>query len=111
MAAPLPPRIDEALRAFRAKLDVGLAGRLVQVALFGSYSRGDWRPDSDVDVLVVLDRAVHRDRREVFDLAEDVFFDTLVRVSPLVLSAEELATLRAREYLLAREIDRDGIPL
>jgi hypothetical protein len=32
-------------------------------------------------------------------------------VSPLVLSKEELATLRAREYLLARELDRDGIPL
>jgi predicted nucleotidyltransferase len=107
----LPRRIEEALRAFRAKVDASLAGRVVQVSLFGSYSRGDWGPDSDVDVLVVLDRAVGRDRREVFDLATDVFFDTLVRVAPLVLSVEELATLRAREYLLARELDRDGVPL
>jgi predicted nucleotidyltransferase len=111
MAASLPPRVQEALCAFRSKLDATLLGRVVQLSLFGSYSRGDWGAESDVDVLVVLDRAAGRDRRQVFDLAEDVFFDTLVHVSPLVLSAEELAMLRAREYRLAHEIDRDGIPL
>ena len=111
MAAALPPRIDAALGAFRAKLGVALGARVTRVSLFGSYSRGDWGPESDVDVLVVLDRAVGRDRRLVFDLAEDVFFDTLVRVSPLVLSVEELETLHRREYLLGRELDRDGIAI
>ncbi len=33
--------------------------RLCQIMLFGSYARGEARPDSDIDVLVVLQGAVN----------------------------------------------------
>lgn len=31
---------------------------IARVAIFGSYARGEQRPDSDVDLLVLLDRKV-----------------------------------------------------
>lgn len=31
---------------------------LVSILAYGSYARGNYRPDSDVDLLVVLDNAV-----------------------------------------------------
>ncbi len=31
-------------------------GRVEEVVIFGSRARGDWREESDLDVLVVLDR-------------------------------------------------------
>lgn len=107
----LPARVEAALGDFRSCLAARFGDRIRELRLFGSYSRGEQGAESDVDLLVVVDDLARTERREVFDLAEDVFFDTLVHLSPLALSDAEFATLRAREYLLVDEIDRDGIPL
>jgi uncharacterized protein len=47
--------LDEALRRLRAsRAELERAG-VRHVAVFGSFARGDDRPDSDIDVLVSLD--------------------------------------------------------
>jgi uncharacterized protein len=47
------------VRAILAELRVGLEslyeGRLAGLYLFGSYARGEAEPESDIDVLIVLD--------------------------------------------------------
>jgi len=110
-AGAVPPRVLEAAGNLKVRVASRFGARLLELSLFGSYARGDWGPDSDVDVLVVVDGLTHGERREVSDLAEDVYFETLVRVSPLALSGDEMRTLRAREYLIASEIERDGVPV
>ena len=47
----LPQRIKEVLREFLAKVREELGG--AEVYLFGSYARGDWLYDSDLDLVVV----------------------------------------------------------
>ena len=47
--------IDAVLGELRAGLEELYGGRLRGLYLYGSYARGDARPGSDVDVLVVLD--------------------------------------------------------
>jgi predicted nucleotidyltransferase len=59
------------IEAFCKKWDV------VEFAIFGSALREDFRPDSDVDVLLVYDDAAHR---TLFDLIEmQTEFGQLVR--------------------------------
>jgi len=52
--------MDETLRRILGKLRQGLrrtyGERLNGVYVFGSYARGEATPDSDLDVLIVLDR-------------------------------------------------------
>ena len=48
-------------------------------------------------------------RRHIFDLAYEVFLETDVLISPLVLSREGLATLKRNGRRLARDIERDGV--
>jgi predicted nucleotidyltransferase len=110
-AGDVPPRVLAAAADLKASVGSRFGARLLELTLFGSYARGDWGPDSDVDVLVVVDGLTHGEKREVSDLAEDVYFETLVRLAPLALSGDEMQTLRAREYLIASEIERDGVPL
>ena len=45
----------ELLKQIKARLAAAYKDRLRGVVLYGSVARGDARPDSDIDVLVLLD--------------------------------------------------------
>ncbi len=50
----LPPVAREALERLLAQLVQQFRDHLLEIRLFGSRARGDARPGSDVDVLVVV---------------------------------------------------------
>jgi predicted nucleotidyltransferase len=100
--------------AFRDGLAKRFGPRLSEVVLFGSWARGEAGDESDVDVLVVVADLTESERRDVLDLAYDVALirsDEPIVLSALALSTSQVASLRARERLLLREIDRQGVRL
>ncbi len=107
--SPLPTRIDDALRLLRSRLEARFGARLVRLVLFGSQARGEAGPESDVDVLVLLEGLQPAERTAIYEIGADVWMDTGVPVAPLAMSPDQLAELRRRERLLALDIDRDGI--
>ena len=48
-------RLETVLADFRARLQELYGPRLAKLVLFGSRARGDAEPDSDIDVMIVLD--------------------------------------------------------
>ena len=50
----LPPNVAAAVAELKAALSELYGERLRGVYLFGSYARGDFSKDSDVDVLIIL---------------------------------------------------------
>lgn len=108
-------RLDATVRAALLELQRRLAGRfgprLQRYVLFGSQARGTARPDSDVDLLVVVDGLTERERRAVYELGADVAIELGVRVSPAAWSAAEFAEMTRLERLLALDIEREGLPL
>lgn len=54
-----------------------------QVILFGSRARGDHRPDSDLDLAVVL-KGARRDFYDTKQLMADIAFDALMETGILV---------------------------
>ncbi len=71
-------------------------GRLRKVILFGSWARGDAHPESDIDLLVVLDRveSFWKEQKAMESIlwAHSLRNDTVV--SAIAVSEEELASAR-----------------
>ncbi len=108
----LPAAVRSTLDAFATGLRGRFGARLHSIRLFGSYARGEATEESDVDCLVLLDRAQRDDDRAVTDLAADLIWqlDGVV-ISPMVMSPEEFEAWKAKERRTPLEIERDGVSL
>ncbi len=98
-----------AVQGFVGRVRRELSDQEAAGTVFGSRARGEGGPDSDVDVLVVVASDDLPVRRRIFDLAYEVFLQTDVLISPLVLSRQGFAAPRQSGRRLAREIERDGV--
>lgn len=84
--------------------------RLYQVMLFGSHARGDAKPDSDVDVLVVLTGAVNpgREISNISKVLADLSLEYDKVIGCLFMDETRFTT---RQGPLLRNIRREGIAL
>jgi predicted nucleotidyltransferase len=86
-------------------------GQLVSAVLFGSRARGEARLDSDMDVVVVMAHADPKTRREVRDLAVEIWLKYGIYLSTRVWSEAHWHDLEKLRTLLYQNIQRDGINL
>ena len=86
LPAHLQANEQAALQEFTARLFQGGDGRVVSVWLFGSKARGDFEPDSDLDLLIVLEEADWMIRDRVHLLAARVSLEHDVLINTHLLS-------------------------
>jgi predicted nucleotidyltransferase len=98
------------VRILALRLREAYGERLRDVYLFGSRARGDHEPDSDVDVLIVLDRieGYGRDLRLSSEAVSDLSLASGLAISR-VLAAESSWRDRDRPFLLAIAADAVAI--
>ena len=107
----LPDRIVAALTAFDERLRARLGDRVHEAKLFGSWARGEARPESDVDVWVLVDVHDEQTRHVPYEVAIEILVERGVDLAPTVMDEAEWRLLQARERRLARDIEREGIRL
>ncbi|MGN6083598.1 nucleotidyltransferase domain-containing protein [Trinickia sp.] len=109
----LDPGTEQAARRFLSLISsrYEMAGAIV----YGSRARGTHRPDSDVDVAVLL-RGQHQRflaaKLDMADVAFDVLLETGILISPLPIWLDEWE--HPENYsnpALLRNIDREGVRL
>ena len=84
---------------------------LRSVVLFGSRARGDAEPDSDMDVLVIVDDLSEKDEDYISECAWEAGFESGVVVVPVVFSRVEWENGPERYSLLAEAVKSDGVYL
>jgi hypothetical protein len=93
----LPGRLRAELAAYVAALERRFGADLVSVVAFGSRVRGDARPESDLDVLIVV-RGLPRRRWDRYaglrDMAREVSEDFGRMISEILLTPEEAAQVK-----------------
>jgi predicted nucleotidyltransferase len=100
-----------ALKKFKAALEQTLAGQLIELKLFGSKARGDDKPDSDIDVLIIVADDDWRICDVVYGIATDILLQTDISISPKVISKNQLEQLHKEDTFFLRNISRDAIAI
>ncbi|MCX6841335.1 MAG: nucleotidyltransferase domain-containing protein [candidate division WOR-3 bacterium] len=92
----------------RAKLQARL--HLSRLVLFGSRARGDAAPDSDLDILVILNAVVDREAEDyVNDSAWEVGLAHGVVIVPVTVSRYDWEEGLLSSSLLAIAVKQEGI--
>jgi predicted nucleotidyltransferase len=100
-----------ALKEFAGRVAALLGAGYLYGMLFGSKARGEGSDYSDLDVALIVKTIKHDIKRDVIDLAYEEYLETGVNISPIVFSADEFTRMLSIGNPLAREIDRDKVPL
>jgi len=81
---------DEAIGEFVDRLKDSIPGRMVNVYLFGSVTKGTAKPESDVDILVVYrDASSDLVLDVVCEIAFDIALERGILIQPVLMTADE----------------------
>lgn len=94
------------------KNSIGLTEPDATIILYGSYARRDNRADSDLDLLILIDKekVTREDEKKVKYPLYDIEFETGQIISPLVFSKKDWET-RHRITPFYENIQKEGVVL
>lgn len=86
---------------------------LKKIILYGSYARGDFREDSDIDIMILVDlddSEIKAAGRKLSDVTFDINFDFDVLIMPIVQNAAFFERW-VGAYPFFNQINNEGIEL
>ena len=110
--AKLPEEfIDTAIFALKNQLLEELHNAIVSIIFFGSRRRGEFTPDSDIDILIIIKEKDHRLINKIFDIADNIERNILsyrFSFSLHIQSEQEHIKFKELKSPFIREIEREG---
>ncbi|MDO8520363.1 MAG: excisionase family DNA-binding protein [Deltaproteobacteria bacterium] len=108
--SPVPRAAQSFLKSLHSS---PLKKKISAVYLYGSYARGDFDRDSDIDLCLITDKLGLKEKRLIATLAEKAMADT--DYAELLSIREETAAewdeMKRENYPLVQNILREGIEL
>ena len=109
MNRKVPLRIRKLMKELKAGLVRIYGDQLKGVYLYGSYARGDYRPGSDVDVMILLKsyRSYWDEIKRTSELISGVSLNYDLLVSRVIMSEDKW---KRSDTSLLKNIQREGLP-
>lgn len=103
--------MQEAAGRVRQQLQEAFGERLLDVRVFGSQARGKAQAESDLDLLILVDREDKQMRGLMHALIAGVEaeFNYRLPISPCLMTQAHYHELLDRELLFGQELFRDGV--
>jgi predicted nucleotidyltransferase len=100
---------SKALKEFVKRVKEKHGDRIEKIVLFGSYARGDYTRESDIDVLVVTAEDSFKMQRMLSEIVTDILLETEEYVSVKVLSVEEYEFQERIKSGFFRNVSKEGV--
>lgn len=90
----IPESINNIIQEFVIKVNEMLGDRVKRIILYGSYARGDFNDDSDIDIMILTDFTddeIVENRNKIWDLAYDIEEENNfeIELNPLVKNIDK----------------------
>ena len=88
----MPYTVRQSIYLFLQQIKVILEQNLSKVIIYGSYARGDYHANSDVDIMILVDLSneeIKGIENKIFDIAFDIEMNTGVDISPILKNRME----------------------
>jgi predicted nucleotidyltransferase len=109
----LKKNIDDLMEKYVCEIQKIYGSHLQKVILYGSYARGDYREDSDIDIMILLDIS-DIEIKEYFETLVDITFDfnmdNDVDIKPIVKNENHFRKW-VLNYPFYANINREGVVL
>jgi predicted nucleotidyltransferase len=78
------------INRFKEAIRTRFPGQILDMILFGSRTRGVGHEGSDIDILVLVREEERVKRREIYDVASELFLNYEVNISPICYGEEQV---------------------
>jgi predicted nucleotidyltransferase len=83
--------------------------KVYEVRVFGSRARGDATEESDLDLLVVVEKLDHAIDKYISECAWEAGFPDDIVVMPIAITLETLKNSPLRESIFIRTVYQEGV--
>lgn len=107
----MPDIIRSIIYGFALQIKNVLGNNLSKVIVYGSYARGDYRENSDVDVMILVkltDEEIKEIASSLYDLAYDIELEKGIHIS-LVIKNEEQFEYWGDTLPFYRNVKEEGV--
>ena len=109
----MPQTMQQLIQLYVSNIHDIYGSRLRQIILYGSYARGDFRPDSDIDIMILLDLSdidIKKYRHQLSDMTFDFNMDYDVDIKPIAKNEEHYRKW-VDNYPFYSNVNREGVRL
>lgn len=104
--------IDSVLTEIKPKVKSLMNENVVKIILFGSCSRGDFKPDSDIDIAVITRSDREKNKKYTYDLAgisTEIAMKYPAVVNFICIPAEEFISMTGYSFFM--NIKKEGVEI
>lgn len=106
-------RIKNLLELYKAEIDKLGKEHMVKLILYGSYARGDFNQDSDIDIMIL----VNDEEASLFDYenrVSDITYDFNIKygtdIMPIIKNVDQFEYWK-EAYMFYRNVDKEGVEI
>lgn len=101
---------DEIVETFLNRISP-LMTDIKEIYLFGSRCRDDWRPDSDYDILIILEKKERSIIDKLYDAVMDILLSTGRLISLKIFTVAEFNRLKSIATPFVSNVLKEGIKI
>ena len=109
----MPQTMQSLIERYVSEVQKLYGSHVKQIILYGSYARGDYTKDSDVDIMILLDisdMAIKDYRHQLSDMTYDFNLDHDLDIKPIAKSEEHFRKW-VDNYPFYANINKEGVTL
>lgn len=107
----MPRQIEDLLILYRNKLKAIQDSHIKKVILYGSYARGDFSKDSDIDIMILVDLDDIRNcEDQIISMTYDFNMENGTDIMPVVQNIEHFEHWK-NAYMFYCNVNREGVAI